>query len=793
LESLILTLDTITHEELSHIGGKAAQLWKLQAAGFPVPPSFCLTTTAFHRALALHRERISRHLSGSDLTDADTAHAVSDEIMTILANWELPAIVIEALDAALPTLEKSFPLAVRSSATAEDRADVSFAGQYETVLGVRDRNALLAAILVCWRSFFSPHALVARATARALGDDEAIALLLQQMVEAECSGVAFSVDPVCPDSRQMVVNAAWGLGTGVVDSQAATDTYRVRRSDLHREERQIREKPEQVVLSPVGGLALEPVLEDRRRAACLPDDWLRRIAQFTVAAENRLGGPQDVEWAIAKDRVWMLQSRPVTGLPPDFSLGSPFPLADEDRFGPLWEISGSSRQRVPLPLDLDVEAIRTAASTETLLQNGGSWGGRRDLTLRKIVNGRVYTRSVPSDLHPGDARIRRNASRDLGHRLRETGVTPWEHHAPEVMAATKRLAEFDRSTDDGSALANHLEDAFGAYRRHWVIHFSMPNGQAFSEPFIEAFATLTGRKKEEAEEAAFPLPELIFPMITPYLHEGIDAPEALRTRMNEERDRQAEALVQASEDEEAARVFRRWLPLMRRARTDLENHNHYIDQMSVGQLRAAILAAGRWLEERNLLAEREDVFWLHHEEITRALRTDPPASLLQTVTQRRIQWEEWEQMAPPPLFGLPKGGVQPRPPFEEEMTLETVSEDGVLQGTGASAGRVRGRARVIPSGTQQPDIAPDEILIAEHAGPAWTPLFPMLGGIVLTRAALFHHAATTAREYGLPAVINVRDATSRIPDGTWITLDGTTGEIRLEAEAGEGDIPRSGV
>jgi phosphohistidine swiveling domain-containing protein len=85
------------------------------------------------------------------------------------------------------------------------------------------------------------------------------------------------------------------------------------------------------------------------------------------------------------------------------------------------------------------------------------------------------------------------------------------------------------------------------------------------------------------------------------------------------------------------------------------------------------------------------------------------------------------------------------------------------------------------------------ILIAAHAGPAWTPLFPMLGGLVLTRAALFHHAATTAREYGLPAVINVRDATSRIPDGAWITLDGTTGEIRMEAEPGGGDIPGSGA
>src|SRR5205823_1708157 len=114
------------------IGGKAAQLWKLQAAGFPVPPSFCLTTTAFHQALAPYREPISRLLSSADLTDADVARAVSAEIMTMLADWELPAIVIEALDAALPTLEKSFSLAVRSSATAEDRTDVSFAGQYET-------------------------------------------------------------------------------------------------------------------------------------------------------------------------------------------------------------------------------------------------------------------------------------------------------------------------------------------------------------------------------------------------------------------------------------------------------------------------------------------------------------------------------------------------------------------------------------------------------------------------------------------------------------------------------------
>jgi pyruvate,water dikinase len=272
-------------------------------------------------------------------------------------------------------------------------------------------------------------------------------------------------------------------------------------------------------------------------------------------------------------------------------------------------------------------------------------------------------------------------------------------------------------------------------------------------------------------------------MIAPYLDESVEAPESLRVRMNRERDRQAESLCHERDDAETTAVFRRWLPMMRRARTDLENHNHYIDQMSVGQLRAALLAAGRWLVERGVIAERDDIFWLTREEMTDALRQSPSVPLGQTLADRKAQWNEWEEMAPPPILGIPESRLEPRPPLSDEMTAETASEDGILRGVGASAGRIRGRARVIPSGTQHPDVDPGEILVADYAGPAWTPLFPILGGIVLTRAALFHHAATTAREYGLPAVINIKDATKRIPDRAWVTLDGTTGEIFIEAEA----------
>jgi pyruvate,water dikinase len=865
LDPFVLTLLTLRPEDAPLVGGKAAKLGELLSARFPVPSGICLTTAAFRTWVAPCQEQIANILSRPGLTDPARAREAADEIAVLLEDRGVPPSVEEALSAALSARVATAPLAVRSSSTAEDRADASFAGQYETVLGVRGRSAISDAVLVCWRSFFSPHALVARASAHALAGDEAMALLLQDMVEAECSGVAFSVDPVRPESGLLVVNAAWGLGTGVVDSQAATDTYRVRRTDLRTEERHIVEKPEKVGLSPQGGLRLEPVPDERRRAACLPERWLRRIAQFTIAAENGLGGPQDVEWAIGEEQVWILQSRPVTALPSGFSFGSPFPLSEEHRTGPLWEINGSSRRRVPLPLDLDTEAIRTAAMAEALLLNGSTRGGRLEVEVRKRVNGRVYTRSVPSDLHSGDGRIRKNASSDLGHRLRESDVTLWEYYAPEIVKTTERLSKFDLSTDDGPALAGHLEDALGAYRRHWALHFALPDGRTFYEPFLEAFARLSGCAKEEAREASFPLlegagnmltqlidglydlacaargtsaeavltgiepgglerleslpdtgpfrkaldaflavygdrsglgvgsepalhvptwreePELVFPMIASYLTSGVEAPETLRRRMNAERDRQAEALGR-SDDREAASVFLGWLPLMRRARTDLENHNHYIDQMSVGQLRAAILASSRLLVDRRVIAAQNDIFWLYREEITQALRESSPTPLRQTVAQRKLEWKAWEQMAPPPILGLPEKRLEPRPSYQDEVTVEAIPEAGVIRGEGASSGKVRGRARVIPSGIQLPDVAPGEILVAETAGPEWTPLFPILGGLILSRAALFHHAATTAREYGIPAVINVKGCTLRIPDGAWITLDGTTGEVTVEPE-----------
>jgi rifampicin phosphotransferase len=889
-ELFLVRLESVRGADVAVVGGKAAGLGALIEAGFPVPAGLCLTTAAFRLALQPHRDALGQILAAAEGNTPSTWQTAADAVAHALGGLAVPPPVAAALG---PLLREVFgneaAVAVRSSATAEDRAAASFSGQYQTVLGVRGEPALLEAVLACWRSFFTPHALAARAAAGALTGDEAMAVLIQRMVDAECAGVCFSVDPVQSPPDRIVVNAAWGLGAGVVEGSVRADTARLRRDTFEVEHRHVVQKPARVALDPSGGgLRTEPVPAERQRAACLPDSWLRRVAQFGLAAEQRLEIPQDVEWAIAGERVWILQSRPITALPPDW-VPPPFPVEwkDDAERRSAWELEPASRDAVPLPMEHETEDLYLAALGEAVVHNGGVFSDRDRLPRRKVVNGRGYVSSAAADLHEGDRRARRRAGADLTARLREENTTMWEHKAPEIIAATERLRAFDRSTDDGGRLAEHLEDAFGVFRRHWFVHWAPAGLGAGTRPFDRALAKVAGVSEAEARAASLQvlegdenlftrlldeiyalagtargtpavaelicssggpenggygvlgkrlaeLPEdtasafrakleaflerygertgvgagsprgiavptwreeigSVLALATPYIADaaGVRPPSVLRDRANRERQDRIEALCRACQDPEAVAELRRWLPLARRQRADLENHNHYLDQLSYGQLRTALLAAGRWLVARGSVGQAEDVLWLSREQIVMALRRSPGSgsdaappspSLADVVAARQAQRAAWSELRPPPLLGTPEAELSPRPAWEDEVS-EDVSSPAAshsLKGQAASTGRRRGRARVVPLSVRLPAIAPGEVLVAENAGPNWTPLFPILAGLVLDEGSLLQHAATTAREYGLPAVINTQSATRHILDGEWVTVDGSRGIVELE-------------
>jgi pyruvate,water dikinase len=717
-----------------------------------------------------------------------------------------------------------------------------------------------AAILRSWRSFYSAHALTARAAAPAVAG-EGMALLIQPLVDAHCAGVCLSVDPVARSAEHLVVSAAWGLGSGVVDGSVPCDSAWVRRDNLRVARHDVVPKPQQVALGDDGRLRLASVPEEQQRAACLPGDWLERIAQFTLAAEQLFGCPQEVEWAIAQEQLWILQSRPLTALPAHVRRSVVFPVAweDEGERRHLWELTYWSKPAEP-PL-LPLEQAYARAMEEMRLETCRWLGAERNWT-RKWANGRLYARSVPVGLSPADMAVRRAAYEDLQQRWRQEGTTAWDYWGPEIVQAVERLRSFDYETADGPALAQHLEQALAAARRHTMLHPMLTFKPRDS--YVAAFAALSGSNEDEARAQATMLvdgeatpltdlvdrlyelavsaraqpvvaalvaqppadvmarlralpeaaefmrrldaflshhgertghgygshanlstrmwreqPEVVLQMAAPYLDASVPSPAKARAQARRQREVEIEALCAMCTDAEAVTAFRQELAYARRAFAVLEEHNHFVDQMALGQVRRATIAAAGWLAANSILDEQDDVLYLTFVEILDALRADEAASFSAEIDERRARHALWQQMKPPAILGLPEASLDQRPPWHDEVTEADGPTSGEVKGLGASPGRARGRARVVRENGALPALARGDVLVAHNVGPRWTPLFPILGGLVLESGSVGQHAAATAREYGVPAVIGTSDATRRIPDGAWVVVDGGVGVVRV--------------
>lgn len=277
---LVLPLGAADAARPPLVGGKAAALSRL-AADFPVPPGFCVTTAA-------------HALAPGPLPPAVVVRAVAEAYANLAARCGTadPAV------------------AVRSSAVDEDGADASFAGQHETYLNVKGIDAVLDAVARCWASGSTERALCYR---RRHGLDGAphLAVLVQRLVAADSSGVAFTLDPVGGDSSAVWINAAWGLGESVVGGTVTPDVYVVRKADLRVTWRQIAEKGRMTV--PVAaGTAEVDVPRFLRGEPTLTDEGAAAIARLAVELERRMGWPVDVECAFADGTLHVLQCRPVT-------------------------------------------------------------------------------------------------------------------------------------------------------------------------------------------------------------------------------------------------------------------------------------------------------------------------------------------------------------------------------------------------------------------------------------------------------------------------------------------------
>jgi pyruvate, water dikinase len=319
-QEFVLWFKDLGKEDIPLVGGKCANLGELIGkVAVPVPNGFAITAYAYKYVLekTKAKEKIESILSGADITDMEALNEASGQIRKHIENMPIPLEIEKDILKKYQELCKksgrlNLPVAVRSSATAEDLPGASFAGQQDTYLNVTGKT-LMESVKRCWSSLFTPRAIVYRKEKGFSHDEVLISVAVQELIFSKASGVMFTLEPVSGAKDKVVINASWGLGEAVVSGQVNPDEYIVQKKSLEIIEKQISKKDRQIISDKTGGtkwVSLPPVMQNK---STLTDKDIVRIAKYGIQIENHYGVSQDIEWAIDdRGKIFILQARPET-------------------------------------------------------------------------------------------------------------------------------------------------------------------------------------------------------------------------------------------------------------------------------------------------------------------------------------------------------------------------------------------------------------------------------------------------------------------------------------------------
>jgi rifampicin phosphotransferase len=783
------------------VGGKTANLGRL-ARSFRVPPGFCLDASAF--------DELRPALDG----DAG-------------ARGQLRALVATSYaDLARRVGVREPRVAVRSSAIGEDSGNASFAGQHDTVLDVGGVDAIVDALLECWRSVYSERAAAYR-TQRGIKGTPRIAVLVQLMVPADASAIAFSADPVSGARDVVVVNAARGLGDAIASGTITPDSYTVRKRDL-------------VITS-------RACVDD----GAVPDGDVTAIARLAIQLESVMGGPVDIECALRDGQLHLLQCRPITTLAEEF----PVTWDDPEDATLTWEREDAHFDHVFAPLSID------------FVTNGPDYGIQKRLgaigfpllVRHRAFNGRFYASEkplVPADRLPAELTRAVTFRRAVARTLRRE----WDdEYVPELRRHYEWMRELGIRTLSGSEAAEAWLEIWRRVNRIWTIHFIV-TGSAYPvmEELAQAYETLVGRNGAEAlaitqgqaptlqrlehdlyalaesarrrrtvataiAEGERSLPNIAALEDGPEFAHELDAFLGVHGDIGQEnfdlespawRDDPARVLAVLAQrlrtegehpDARTARVRARGTETVDRARACLaerpedlarfeeilaaamtagpltEEHNYWIDRVSQAHVRRLSLAFGERLVRDGALMSADEIFLLYVPEIANALRTPKP--LGEIVSRRRQELARWRRIAAPKTIGAPPSGpevVTPGVALERVSFEYAVAQDDhyTLKGVGASAGLGRGSARLITGHEDFSKMRAGDVLVCRQSTVSWAALFTLAAAVVTEIGGSLCHAAVVAREFGVPCVVATGGVLSTLTDGEPVEVDGSTGTVR---------------
>ena len=309
----------LSKKDVAIAGGKGASLGEMTRAGIQVPPGFVVLADAFDEFLTASdlNTEVATKLKRVNLKDINSVDRASNEIRDLILDAEFPKKLGREILKEFPKL-KARLVAVRSSATAEDSSVASWAGELETYLNTT-RATLLENVKKCWASLFTPRAIFYRFEKKMQKTKVSVAVVVQAMIQSEVSGICFTVHPVTKDRNQMVIESGWGLGEAIVGGKITPDTYIIDKSKISLQpDQSITDKnisrQEMMIVRAASGLKEITVPKAKQEIQKLADRQILALAKICLQIENHYGTPQDIEWALAKGKLYITQSRPITTL-----------------------------------------------------------------------------------------------------------------------------------------------------------------------------------------------------------------------------------------------------------------------------------------------------------------------------------------------------------------------------------------------------------------------------------------------------------------------------------------------
>ncbi len=882
-QTTVVSLDAAQHVDETVIGPKAMSLIRLSRIGLAVPRGFCVTATVFQEHL--ERNSLVTHTKSIVAELSKAAPQSKAAILTNLRAAITEAPLAEEVRREIETHYRALAaphVAVRSSGTAEDLPGHSFAGQYDTYLDVTDLPGCIEAIKKCWASLWTLRAYEYR---QKNGFDHlkiSMAVIVQALVPADVSGVIFTADPLTGRRGRIIIEACFGLGETLVSGKVTPDRFAVSKKRLKLLSSTISEKKVERTIDRNGLIKEKRVPDERSSVGCLDKKQAEKLAKFARKIETEFGSPQDIEWAIRKRKIFLLQSRPITALPPEKSwedrqmwccnpakevipdVATPMTLSIIDAmlgslFDPIFHLLCMDRGEHPiyglvagriyfnsniwgtifreLPGTQGIDFMAATGSHKGLQKavEGLRNACDEDLPDMKFRRYRFYFK-IPLIII-GMLRNTPKKGRRIINMV-EDKTKKWSRINAANVTDEEIGAVCRQIMTDFNGLLSHVLYLFGMIAAlpilDWICSKWLPDGKtnsgrllagvggmvdaaagldiwrlattANSKPGVRDLI-LSGNEWGAIEEKLSEIdsggefltewnqfmfrhghhcrgelelynkrwsetPDYILKFIRSHIIQidKIDPVQNFDEATIERRKLEKQCRKQLKNPLKRM-IFNCVLVRAQQGSVFRENVKSEVIKLLTA-IRRLLVELGKRLADRGVLENADDIFFLRQEEIAPVVEGKAEFDIHHVVSARRAEYDKNKSVTPPDVvFGE----------FDPDNYIPDTIDEHVqeLNGFGVSPGRATGKARVILRADSNQQLLAGEILVAPFTDPGWTPYFVPAAGIVMDEGGMISHGSIVAREYGIPAVVNVGGGTKIIKTGQTIQVDGDLGRVTL--------------